>query len=149
MRGINQVFLMGHLGHNPEPRETPNGKMVCDLRLATNRSIRTESGWEERTEWHRVRLWERHVDVACRFLRKGHPVAIQGNLRTDSWTDKEGQRKSRTVIHCDKLHLVRSPRDQQDTPAERPEDDQLKADMSALPPGLAAPGVKQGEEIPY
>jgi len=126
--------------------------MVCDLRLATNRPTRTENGWEERTEWHRVRLWDRHVNVACRFLRKGHPVAIQGNLRTDSWTDKEGMRRERTVIHCDKLHLVRSPRSQQDTPAEpstpAKSQSQLDEDVHALPPGLAAPGVGTASEIP-
>ena len=137
MRGINQVFLMGHLGHHPEPRETPNGTRVCDLRLATNRPIKSESGWEERTEWHRVRLWARHVELASRYLRKGHPVAVQGNLRTDSWTDKEGMRRERTVIHCDKLHLVRSPRDQQDTSGSQA----TTEDLESLPPGLAAPGV--------
>ena len=146
MRGINQVFLMGHLGHDPEPRETQSGKTVCDLRVATNRRIRTDSGWEERTEWHRIRLWERHADLASRFLRKGHPAAFQGNLRTDSWTDAEGERRHRTVIHCDRLHLIRAPRAVQDslpdtgvispTPAQ---------EASSLPPGLAAPGTRSVE----
>ena len=149
MRGINQVFLMGHLGHDPELRQTAGGKSVCDLRVATNRRFRTESGWDERTEWHRVRLWERHAGLAERFLRKGHPVAFQGNLRTDSWTDSEGQRRHRTVIHCDRLHLVRSPRVLQDTPPETeggappPE-----VEASALPPGLAAPGTRP-IEVPF
>ena len=151
MRGINQVFLMGHLGHEPELRTTASGKSVCDIRIATHRSSRGEGGWESHTDWHRVRLWDRHAEIAERHLSKGHPVAIQGTLRSDSWTDTEGQARRRTVIYCQKLHLVRGARSTEphSSRARQSPADQLQQDLAEMPPALAAPGVTQTQEGPF
>ena len=151
MRGINQVFLMGHLGHEPELRTTKSGKQVCDLRLATHRSTRTDRGWESQTDWHRVRLWDRHAEVAAQYLQKGHPVAVQGALRADAWTDSEGNPRKRTVVYCQKLHLVRAPRSI-DPQAPRPGSalpDTLEHDVGSMPPGLATPGLSPSREAPF
>ena len=106
MQGINQIILAGRLGHDPEYRSTPSGRTVCDIRIATNRPTKTESGWTESTDWHRVRLWEKQADVCLRLLRKGSPVMIQGQLRTDQWTDQSGQNRARSFVHCNRLHLL-------------------------------------------
>ncbi|MCK6502457.1 single-stranded DNA-binding protein [Myxococcota bacterium] len=107
MRGINRVFIMGHLGHNPELRTTPRGVPTCELNLATNRSRKDGDEWIEETEWHRVVLWEQRAEAAVRFLVKGSAVAVEGRLKTESWDDKQtGQRRQRTVIVGEQLHLV-------------------------------------------
>ncbi len=110
MNGINQVILFGLLGQDPELKTTPSGKHVCNLSIATNRSQKKDDGWVEITEWHRVTLWEQQAELAHRFLRKGSAVGIDGELRTESWTDKEGNKQSRVVIHGRKMHLVPSRR---------------------------------------
>lgn len=107
MRGINRVFVMGHLGHNPELRTTPKGVATCELNLATNRSRKDGEEWVEETEWHRVVLWDQRAETAARFLVKGSAVAVEGRLKTESWDDKQtGQRRQRTVIVAEQLHLV-------------------------------------------
>ncbi|NOY26129.1 MAG: single-stranded DNA-binding protein [Oligoflexia bacterium] len=112
MRGINKVTVCGHLGHNPELKTTPTGKVVCDLRIATNHSRKKGDEWIEETEWHRVTLWEQQAEVALRCLHKGSTALVEGRLKTDSWDDKEtGKRRYRTRIVCEKLHLVDSRRD--------------------------------------
>lgn len=119
MRGINKVFIMGHLGHNPELRTTPKGVTVCELNIATNRSRRDGEEWVEETEWHRVTLWDQRAEAASRFLVKGSAVAVEGRLRTESWEDKQtGQRRSRTSIVGEQLHVLHG-RDRQQPPAER------------------------------
>lgn len=107
MRGINHVILFGHLGATPELRTTPNGRAVCDLSLATNRPVKSDDGWRETTDWHRVTLWEREAEMAARLLSKGSAVGIEGQLRTDSWEDRAtGQKRYRTYVVGHKLHLL-------------------------------------------
>lgn len=122
MQGINRVFIVGIVGHDPEPRTTPSGKVVTEISIATNNPRRENDRWVEHTTWHRVTAWEHEADVAIRFLRKGSPVAIEGSMRTDTWTDVNGMRRSKTYVVCQRMTLLpggprqnESRRDQDDT----------------------------------
>jgi single-strand DNA-binding protein len=52
----------------------------------------------DNTEWHRIELWEGLAKVAEKYLKKGNQVYIEGRIRTDSWTDKEGQQRTGVTI---------------------------------------------------
>lgn len=146
MRGINKVYVCGHLGHNPELKTTPTGKVVCDLRIATNYSRKNGNEWIEETEWHRVTLWEQQAEVALRCLHKGSTAMIEGRLKTDSWDDKEtGKRRYRTRIVCERLHLVDSRRDW-DRDGDRPTDRSASTQNIPTPTQSAAPAE---ENIPF
>lgn len=106
MRGFNRVFLMGHLGHDPVVRHTTSGRAVCDLRIASNRSIKRGEAWEEQVDWVTVRLWEQRAELALRFLKKGSALAIEGSLREDRWTDNQNNKRSRLLVHADSLTLL-------------------------------------------
>jgi single-strand DNA-binding protein len=95
MESVNKVFLVGHLGQDPELRHTNNGKTVTTLRLAT--SHRGTDG-NDRTEWHRVVLWGKQAEHAVENLKKGDRVAAEGRLRTSRWTDTKGEKRYRTEI---------------------------------------------------
>ncbi|EHM9825837.1 single-stranded DNA-binding protein [Salmonella enterica subsp. enterica serovar Infantis] len=99
-RGLNKVQLIGHLGQDPEVRYLPNGKAVANLSLATSDTWKDKQTGEpkERTEWHRVVLYEKLADVAGEYLRKGAQVYIEGELRTRKWTDQNGQERYTTEI---------------------------------------------------
>jgi len=110
MRGINRVFIVGHLGHDPELRTTRTGTPVCRLRIATNRSRKNGDQWIEETDWHSVQLWDQRAEVAQRYLVKGSPVCIEGRLKSESWTDeKSGEKRYSTTIVADALHLLGRP----------------------------------------
>ena len=68
---LNKVQLIGHVGQDPEVRETPQGTKVADLRLATTRYWRDgEGNRQEETEWHRVVFWGKTAEnVASRRSR--------------------------------------------------------------------------------
>lgn len=99
-RGLNKVQLIGHLGQDPEVRYLPNGKAVVNLSLATSDTWKDKQTGEpkERTEWHRVVLYEKLADVAGEYLRKGAQVYIEGELRTRKWTDQNGQERYTTEV---------------------------------------------------
>jgi len=106
MRGINNVFLAGHLGQDPELRTTGNGRTLCKISLATNRSVREGEGWKQVTDWHRVVLWERDAETCAKYCRKGSAVGVEGELRVNTWTDATGERRSKVEVVGKRLHLL-------------------------------------------
>lgn len=102
MASVNKVILVGNLGADPELRHTSSGKAVAELRIATTFKF----GDEEKTEWHRVILWERRAEVAAEFLQKGSPVYIEGRIQTRSFDDKDGNKRYITEIVGEQMQLL-------------------------------------------
>lgn len=114
MRGINRVFLMGNVGQDPVVRHTPNGRVVCDLSVATHRGVRSAGDtWTEEVEWTQIRAWEQKAEILLRYVTRGSGIAVEGSLRNETWTDKEGVRRQRSYVQVDHLHLLPTrPRDE-------------------------------------
>ena len=96
--GMNQVFLFGNLGADPEVKQTSAGS-VLKLRLATNRSWidKETQGKKEETEWHRITVFGKRADALGRLLKKGERLFERGRLHTSSY-EKDGQKKYSTEI---------------------------------------------------
>lgn len=106
MAGVNKVILLGNLGKDPEIRFGQDNIKVATLSLATSESWkdRTTGERKERTEWHRVIIFnERLADVAEKYLKKGSKVYIEGQLQTRKYTDKEGVEKYTTEVILSKF----------------------------------------------
>lgn len=107
-RGVNKVILIGNLGQDPETRYMPSGGAVTNLRIATNESWKDKQTGElqERTEWHRVVMFERLAEIAAEYLRKGSQVYIEGTLRTRKWQDKDGNDRYTTEIRANEMQML-------------------------------------------
>lgn len=109
-RDLNRVQLTGRLGKDPEVRQTPQGNVVTQFTVASNRRWRTADGNEQTdTEWFNVVAWNKLGEICGDYLRKGSRVYIEGRLQTRSWDDQEsGQKRYKTeVIANDMIMLDR------------------------------------------
>ena len=98
---VNKVILMGHLGRDPEIRQTQSGQKIAQLSIATSERWRDRTSGEaqERTEWHRVVIYNENLaEVAEKYLKKGRPVYVEGQLQTRKWTDQSGQERYTTEV---------------------------------------------------
>ena len=98
---VNKVILVGNLGRDPEVRNTQDGSKIVNLALATSDTWNDRQTGErkERTEWHRVVIFnDRVADVAERFLKKGAKIYVEGALQTRKWTDQGGQERYTTEV---------------------------------------------------
>ena len=98
---VNKVILVGNLGKDPEVRTTQDGTKIVSLTLATSENWTDRSSGErkERTEWHRVVIFNDRIgEVAERYLRKGRKVYLEGSLQTRKWTDQSGQERYTTEV---------------------------------------------------
>ena len=98
---VNKVILVGNLGKDPEVRTTQDGTKIVNLTLATSENWNDRASGErkERTEWHRVVIFNDRIgEVAERYLRKGRKVYVEGALQTRKWTDQSGQERYTTEV---------------------------------------------------
>ena len=107
-RGINKVILVGNLGADPETRYTTNGSAITSIRIATSESWKDKQTGEqqERTEWHRVKFFGRLAEIAGEYLKKGRQVYVEGSLRTDKYTDKDGVERYSTDIIANEMQML-------------------------------------------
>ena len=99
MASVNKVVLIGNLGKDPEIRYTQAGEPIANFSLATNESWTDKSGQkQERTEWHRVEVFGKPAQVVRDYLTKGRQVYLEGSIRYDEWTDKDGNKRYMTKI---------------------------------------------------
>lgn len=107
-RGINKVILVGHLGADPETKYMPSGGAVTNIRLATSEAWKDKQSGEmqERTEWHRVVMFNRLGEIAAEYLRKGSQVYIEGSIRTRKWQGNDGQDRYTTEIVANEMQML-------------------------------------------
>ncbi|MEJ2256634.1 MAG: single-stranded DNA-binding protein [Woeseiaceae bacterium] len=107
-RGINKVILVGNLGADPETRYMPSGTAVTNLSVATTESWKDKQSGEqnERTEWHKVVMFDRLAEIAAEYLRKGSQVYIEGKLQTRKWQDRDGNDRWTTEIRANEMQML-------------------------------------------
>ncbi len=107
MAGVNKVILVGRLGSDPEVRNLESGSVVANFNIATSEKYKNKSGeLVEQTEWHRLELWENQAKIAQQYLKKGDQVYVEGKLRTEEYTDKDGVSRRSTKVRVTTLTLL-------------------------------------------
>lgn len=103
---MNKVILMGHLGQDAEVRYTPSGSPVASMSLATTEKWNKDGQKHERTEWHRLKLWGDRAERLAEYLVKGKGLVVEGKIRTEQYTDKEGIKRYSTEIVVEQIHFM-------------------------------------------
>lgn len=112
-RGINKVILVGRLGGDPEQRFMPNGNPVTNFTLATSEEWNDKQTGQkqQRTEWHRIVMFNKLAEIAAQYLQKGSQAYIEGQLRTRKWQGQDGQDRYTTEIVASELQMLDSRND--------------------------------------
>jgi len=112
------IHATGNLTGDPELRFTQAGKAVASVNLATNRSRKTDAGWETtHTTYLTIKLWEQDAETAAEHLRKGDRVVVSGELLIEEWEGKDGGKRQTPTI--DRASIAKAlPRGQRSAPAQ-------------------------------
>ena len=106
-RGVNKVILVGNLGNDPDVKYTQGGMAITTLSLATTSVRKDRDGnQQEKTEWHRVKLFGKLGEIAGEYLKKGRQVYIEGSIRYDKFTGQDGVEKYFTDIVADEMQML-------------------------------------------
>ena len=105
---VNKVILVGNLGRDPEQKGPVT---IMSLATTDRRKDPSTGEWAKATEWHRLVCFGKTAESAQRFLSKGRQVYVEGKIRTNKWTDKEGKDRYTTEILVDNLTFLGSKAD--------------------------------------
>jgi single-strand DNA-binding protein len=89
MASVNKVILMGNLGRDPEVRYLPSGDPVANITIATSSRYKGKTG-----------------EMASQYLKKGRPVYVEGRIKTNKYTDKNGVERYSTDIIASEMQLL-------------------------------------------
>lgn len=111
---MNSVNIIGNLTRDVEVRYTPGGTAVADITVAVNGRKKIGDQWQDVATFVDVTLWGKTAENAAQYTGKGKPVAVSGELATDSWEDKQtGQRRTKLKVKCNDLKFL-APRGAED-----------------------------------
>jgi len=111
-----QATVIGHLGQDPDLRETHSGTKVVSCSLATSHKRQGE----ETTTWWRISLFGNRAEVVARYLRKGDPALFSGEPYLRPWTDKDGNQRVSLELLANDFAFVGGKNQQQQQDAYLP-----------------------------
>ena len=115
MASLNKVILIGNVGNDPEVRYLDGGSVVAKFSVATNERYTTRTGEQvESTEWFRVEVWNDQAKIIEKYVRKGQQIYVEGRLRTETYTDKEGKERFSLGVRASTFQFLGGPNDRQD-----------------------------------
>ncbi|KAJ1728083.1 hypothetical protein LPJ61_004228, partial [Coemansia biformis] len=104
---MNKVILVGGVGSDPKVIEFSNGNKLVTFPLATSRRYKDKEGnLLEQTAWHKIQLRGDKAERAANFVKKGAMVQIDGAIRYDTFTNKEGVEVHQTLINADAFNIL-------------------------------------------
>jgi single-strand DNA-binding protein len=104
---FNKITLVGNLGKDPELRYTPQGTPVCSFSLATNEKRKDRTGQQQDiTTWFKVTLWGKQAETASQYLQRGKSVYIEGRLRQEEYTDRDGKPRTSLEVNATDMQFI-------------------------------------------
>ena len=149
MSDYNQVILIGHLCFKPDLSYTPTGTAYAKTRIATNYTAIKKDGTKfEDSMFIDIVAWAKTAEVIALHLDKGSRVMIQGRLKYDKWTTKDGQSRSKHVVQVSKVIFLQKSNEQKIEEMEERAEDMSPKPPEGQPPMEDDQPVKD-EEIPF
>lgn len=104
---MNKVVLLGRLTAKPELRYTAQNTAYTRFTIAVNRRVANQEGNRE-ADFINVVAWRRTAEIIAQYFDKGRQICIEGNIRTGSYDDKDGNKRYTTEVVIDNFDFVES-----------------------------------------
>lgn len=139
---FNKIHIVGNLGRDPELRYTANGTPVCSFSMASNERRKNKAGeLEDVVTWFRVTFFGRQAETASQYLSKGRSVFVEGRLRVEEWTDRDGKQRHTLEVNGTDLQFIGGA---------KPDEDREPVKAAAASAGAGGqPDQEDDEDIPF
>lgn len=108
---LNKVILMGRITHDLELKQTQSGNAVLSFTVAVERSYAPQ-GQEKQTDFISCVAWRQKAEFIIKYFAKGRMIAIEGNLQTRTYDDKNGTKHYVTEVVVDNASFTGEPKQQ-------------------------------------
>lgn len=104
---MNVTVLMGRLTADPELKHTPNNVAVTSFTLAVDRAY-VKQGAQRESDFIGIVAWRSTAEFICKYFRKGQMMAVQGQIQTRSYTDKDGNKRKAFEVVAENVSFTES-----------------------------------------
>lgn len=108
---LNKTILMGRLTNNPELKHTTSGTTYVNFSLAVERDFKDKQSGEKVTDFIDFIAWGNTSEFICRYFTKGRMMIVSGRIQTDSYNDKDGNKRKSTKVVVENAYFGDSKRD--------------------------------------
>jgi len=105
---VNVVTLIGNLASDVELKDVGEDRQVANFLLAVDRPGKDEA------DFVRISTWNKQAETCARYLAKGKRVAVDGRLRSSSWEDSDGNRRSAIEVVANRVQFLSPPPGKED-----------------------------------
>ena len=120
---MNKIILLGRLVADPETRITQSGIAMTRFKLAVNRQGKPQEG-QPTADFIQITAWRQTAEFVGKYFAKGQQVLVEGYLRNNSWTDKDGNKRYSDDVHATQVYFADSKRDRNDQGGQAPQAEQ-------------------------
>lgn len=106
---LNRVILMGRITHDLELKNTPNGISVLAFNVAVDRGY-AKQGEEKQTDFINCVAYRKKAVFINDYFSKGRMIALEGNLHTRNYDDKNGIKRYVTEVIVDRVSFTGEPK---------------------------------------
>jgi len=113
---MNRYICMGNLTAAPQSKDVGENT-VCTFSVAINSISKKDEVF-----FVDVECWNKVAQNCQKYLDKGSRALIEGKLKLNSWTSKEGQKREKFICVADLVTFISSPGSQRQsaTPQQEP-----------------------------
>ena len=125
---MNKTWQIGRLVRDCEMRSTQSGIAVCNFTLAVDRRVKKDDPKE--ADFIDFTAWREKAEFISKYFHKGDPISVLGHIRSDKYTDKDGNNRTKVYVEVDDVEFV---------PGKRQETGNHQPAANAPAPATAAP----------
>ena len=109
---MNKVIISGRLTRDPEIRYSQSSEPIAVTRfsVAVNRRFKKEG--EPDADFINCVSFGKTAEFISKYFTKGKMIGIAGCIRTNSWTDKNGQKHFSTDVLVEEVEFCGSKADE-------------------------------------
>jgi single-strand DNA-binding protein len=102
---VNVVTLIGNVATDVELRDVGEERKLATFVLAVDRP-----GSSGAADFVRIAVWNRQAETCGRHLAKGRLVAVDGRLRSRSWEEDGGRRRTSIEVVANAVEFLSAAR---------------------------------------
>lgn len=107
---MQRFEIIGRIGKELELRVTNSNKKVVEFSIADTEKI----NGEDITTWMNCIAWEGKAETLCKYVKKGDMIYLEGKIRNQKYTSKEGQERTKTFLLINNFTLLPNAREKQE-----------------------------------
>jgi len=104
--GINKVFLLGEVMHQPTLIPQTDGQGYYHFPLVTSENIQKNQLPTQHTESHQIKIGQQQLNKNAPELTQGQLIYVEGKIRTNASVDADGVKRYSTEIWCSSLRVL-------------------------------------------